>query len=58
MLFKVFLITFVIVVIFRKTNDTSDLECDPKDDSNPIYLDKSIPNINEGIKRLEVKYLN
>lgn len=38
-----FLITFILVLIFRKINDQNDLEFDPNDDDKtPIYLNHNI----------------
>ena len=49
-----FAITFIIVAIFRKSNDASDDEVDPKDDGGPIYLDEKIGNIDDYLERMEV----
>ena len=49
-----FAITFIIVAIFRKSNDASDDEVDPKDDGSPIYIDKKIVNIDDYLKKMEV----
>ena len=52
-----FVITFVVVAIFRKSNDSSDEEVDPKDDGSPIYLDEKIGNLDEYLEKMEVLYL-
>lgn len=52
---KVFAITFIVVAIFRKSNDESDEEIDPDDDGGPIYIDTSIKNLDEFIKPINVR---
>ncbi len=51
---QVFIITFILVAIFRKANDTTDEEVDPKDDGGPIYLDKKIGNLDEYLDEMHV----
>ena len=51
---KVFLITFVFVAIFRKSNDENDNEFDHQDNGDPIYLDQKIGDLNLNLKILEV----
>ena len=51
---KVFLITFVFVAIFRKSNDENDNEFDHQDNGDPIYLDQTIGDLNLNLKILEV----
>lgn len=48
------MITFIIVAIFRKANDSTDEEVDPKDDGGPIYLDKKIGDLNSYLDEMEV----
>ena len=55
---QVFAITFVIVAIFRKANDSSDEEVDPEDNGGPIYLDERIGNIDEYLIKMEVLFFN
>lgn len=51
---KVFLITFVFVAIFRKSNDENDNEFDHQDNGDPIYLDQKIGDLNLNLKILKV----
>lgn len=51
---QVFAITFVIVAIFRKANDSSDEEADPEDDGGPIYMDEKIGNLDDYLVKMEV----
>ena len=39
------LVTFALVFLFRKSNDSNDSEFDPKDNGQPIYF-KRKPKIN------------
>ena len=55
---KVFVITFIIVLIFRKANDASDLEVDPDDDGSPIYIDKKIQDVDKYLEDMKVYFLN
>lgn len=57
-LLKVFAVTFIVVAIFRKSNDASDDEIDSDDDGGPIYVDKSIQNLEEFIKPMDVNKRN
>ena len=51
---QVFAITFVIVAIFRKANDSSDEEVDPLDDGGPIYMDNRIGNLDDYLEKMKV----
>ena len=51
-----FIITFIVVAIFRKANDSSDEEVDPEDDGGPIYLDKQIGDLDAYLDEMEVKF--
>jgi hypothetical protein len=50
----VFAITFVVVAIFRKSNDSSDEEVDPLDDGGPIYMDNRIGNLDDYLEKMQV----
>lgn len=39
---KVILITFVLVCLFRNSNDSNDLEFDPTDNGEPIYFNEKL----------------
>ena len=39
---KVFAISFLLVLIFRKSNDENDQDYDPNDIGEPIYFDERI----------------
>ena len=34
------LVTFALVFLFRKSNDSNDSEFDPKDNGQPIYFER------------------
>lgn len=43
---QVFCITFILVAIFRKTNESDDMEVDSLDNGDPVYYDKSLKYFN------------
>lgn len=49
------IITFILVLIFRKTNDSTDEEYDHEDDGSPIYLDAKIGSF-QNLAELEVNF--
>jgi hypothetical protein len=54
--FKVLAVTFITVLIFRKTSDDGDEEDDPLDDGGPIYIDEKIGDINDYLDKMEVNH--
>lgn len=47
------MITFVLVAIFRKSDDSNDEEEDHEDDGGPLYIDEKIGSIHN-INNFEV----
>lgn len=47
------MITFILVAILRKENDSENEEFDPNDDGCPIYVDELLGDLNN-LKELEV----
>ena len=47
------MITFILVAILRKENDSENEEFDPNDDGSPIYVDELLGDLNN-LKELEV----
>lgn len=54
--FKVLAVTFITVLIFRKTSDDGDEEDDPLDDGGPIYIDEKIGDIHDYLDKMEVNH--
>ena len=52
-----FIVTFILVAIFRKGDDSNDTESDSSDDGSPIYVDYLLGDINN-INKIEVLILN
>ena len=46
----------MIVIIFRKENDSDNEELDPRDDGSPIYVDELLGDLKD-LKKLEVNCL-
>ena len=49
--------TFVMVLIFKKVDDSVDDEDDPLDDGGPIYLDKQLGDLDEYLDEMQVSHI-